>query len=85
LEVQLPKGKAILYPNPVTSSSDLNILSGGAGQKFRILDLLGKILFEKDLELVVESIDLINLPSGLYLYQVQSQGKVTDAGRFIKY
>jgi Subtilase family/Secretion system C-terminal sorting domain len=79
------KGKALLYPNPVTASSDLNILSGGAGQKFKILDLLGKILFEKELELVVEPIDLIDLPSGLYLYQVQSQGKVTDAGRFIKY
>ena len=79
------KGKAILYPNPVTVNSDLNILSEGGGLTFRIRDLLGSIVFERKLDLAVDAIDLINLPSGLYLYQLLSQEIVTDAGRFVKY
>ena len=79
------KGKAILYPNPVTVNSDLNILSEGGGLTFRIRDLLGSIVFERKLDLAVDAIDLINLPSGLYFYQLLSQEIVTDAGRFVKY
>ncbi len=79
------KGKAILFPNPVTTNSDLNILSEGGGLTFRILDQMGRIIFEKQLDLIVDAIDLINLPSGLYLYQLLTQEKVTDAGRFVKY
>jgi hypothetical protein len=79
------KGKALLYPNPVSSESDLNIISAGGGLKFRILDLYGQILFEKELELFEDAIDVIGLPSGLYIYQLLSGDHVNDTGRFIKY
>lgn len=79
------KGKAILYPNPVTTNSDLTILSEGGGLQFRILDLYGRVLFEKELDLVMDAIDVINLPAGMYVYHLLSQGNVTDTGRFIKY
>jgi hypothetical protein len=79
------KGKAILYPNPVTSDSYLNIQSQGGKQKFRVLDLLGKIVFETELELIAEQIDTVNLPAGLYIYQLLTQEKVTDVGRFVKW
>jgi hypothetical protein len=39
------KGKAILFPNPVTNESDLTILSEGSGLQFKILDLYGRVLF----------------------------------------
>jgi len=79
------KGRAIIYPNPVTSSSDLTILSAGGGLKFRILDLLGRTIIEKELELVEDAIDVVRLPAGVYLYHVVSSGRVTDTGKFIKY
>lgn len=79
------KGKAILYPNPVTANSDLTILSEGGGLQFRILDLYGRVLFEKELDLVMDAIDVINLPADMYVYHLLSQGSVTDTGRFIKY
>jgi hypothetical protein len=79
------KGKAIIFPNPVTSDSDLSILSGGGGVTFRILDLFGRILVEKELVLVADAIDVIHLPAGVYIYHLISQGTITDTGKFIKY
>ena len=79
------KGKAILYPNPVTASSDLTILSEGGGIKFRVIDTLGRVAFEAELQLAEETLDILALPTGFYIYQLLSGDKVTDVGRFIKY
>jgi len=79
------KGKVIIFPNPVTSNSDLTILSEGGGVKFKILDLFGRVLFEKELILVMDDIDVINLPAGVYVYHLLSNETVTDTGRFVKY
>lgn len=78
------KGKAIVYPNPVTSENYLNILSAGGGLQIRIQDCFGRALMVKALELVVESIDISDLPSGLYLYQIVDQGKINVTGKIIK-
>ncbi len=79
------KGKIILYPNPVSaSSSDLNIISEGSGT-FRVLDVFGRTIIEKNIQLFDDVIDVVTLPSGLYIYQLMSNGKVTDTGRFVKY
>jgi len=78
------KGKALLYPNPVTSESYLNILSTGGGLSIRILDCFGRALIIKTLVLVIESIDISDLASGLYFYQIEDQGKVNVTGKIIK-
>ena len=79
------KGKTLIYPNPVSSESDLNIISAGSGLRFRILDLYGRIIIEKDLQLFQDAIDVIKLPAGLYIYQLLSGDQVNDTGRFVKY
>jgi len=78
------KGKAIVYPNPVTSENYLNILSEGGGLQVRILDCFGRALIVKTLELVVESIDISDLATGFYFYQIANQGKVNVTGKIIK-
>ncbi|MBI1768950.1 MAG: S8 family peptidase [Bacteroidetes bacterium] len=79
------KGKVILYPNPVSASkSDLNILSEGIGT-FRVLDLFGRTVLEKDIRLFEDVLDVVNLPAGLYIYQFLSGDQVKDTGRFVKY
>ncbi|NOS91914.1 MAG: S8 family serine peptidase [Cyclobacteriaceae bacterium] len=79
------KDKLLLYPNPVTASEDLNILSSGGGKKFLVLDMMGKRLAEMELQEIEESIDLISLPIGVYVYQLFSPtGALQDSGRFIK-
>ncbi len=77
--------KLLLYPNPITSNDDLNILSSGGGKKFRILNTMGKLLAEADLQEIEEAIDVVNLPAGVYIYQLFSPtGALQDSGRFIK-
>lgn len=79
------KNKLLLYPNPLTSSEDLNILSSGGGKKFLVLDIMGKRLAEIELQEIEESIDLVSLPIGVYVYQLFSPtGVLQDSGRFIK-
>jgi hypothetical protein len=78
------KGKAIIYPNPVTTENYLNILSEGGGLQVRILDCFGRALMVKTLELVIESIDISDLASGFYFYQIADQGKINVTGKIIK-
>ncbi|HEY5691554.1 MAG TPA: S8 family peptidase [Cyclobacteriaceae bacterium] len=76
---------AILYPNPVSDESDLNILSAGSNRIFMILDGSGRKVYEGKLQTIESSVDIINLPAGIYFYKLLTAGMVTDAGRFIKY
>jgi hypothetical protein len=64
--------------------SDLNIISHGTGT-FRVLDVFGRVLIEKNILLFEDALDVVDLPRGLYLYQLLSNGQVTDTGRFVKY
>ncbi len=78
------KGKATLFPNPVTNDSDLTVVTEGGGLKFKILDCQGKLLFVKKLDLINEQLDLSDLPPGLYLYQLEEENQIKDSGKFIK-
>jgi len=78
------KGKALLYPNPVTGENYLNILSAGGGLKIRILDCFGRTIAIKQLNLVIESLDLGELSSGLYFYQIEDDGNINVTGKIIK-
>ncbi|MFM8911477.1 MAG: T9SS type A sorting domain-containing protein, partial [Flammeovirgaceae bacterium] len=77
------KGKVTLFPNPVDASADLNILSEGNGT-FQLFDLMGRLVLSLDLTERLKSIDILNLPNGLYTYQWVVQSRVTDKGRLIK-
>ncbi len=76
---------AILFPNPVSDDSDLNILTNGESKIFIILNTAGQEMYHGEIEGVEFSVDIVNLPAGLYFYQLRTEGKVTDAGRFVKY
>jgi hypothetical protein len=78
------KNKAIIYPNPVSDSDYLTVLSSGDGVRFQILDVFGKILFEKEINIVADAIDIVGLPKGVYFYRLFSKETITDTGRFIK-
>ncbi|GHM99055.1 hypothetical protein WSM22_05450 [Cytophagales bacterium WSM2-2] len=80
-----PKGKALVYPNPVSSGSDLNIISEGKGLTFRVLDIFGRPVLEKELQYFEDAADVVNLPAGLYVYQLMNGDIVRDTGRFVKY
>jgi hypothetical protein len=79
------KGKAILYPNPLTDASDLNILTEGTGQGFRILNAMGQVVYETVLDKVEGAVDLVQVPAGVYIYQLFNGKAMTDSGRFVKF
>jgi hypothetical protein len=76
-------GKVILWPNPVTQEDYLNVISEG-DRIFRIINQLGKVVFEKKLTVLKDELDIEFLPSGLYFYQLLNEKMVTDTGRIIK-
>lgn len=79
------KGKAILFPNPVSAGEPLTILSEGAGFTITIFDNMGSAVHSQRL---LDVLDVVNLPAlrpGLYLYQFQDPaGKIVYGGKFIK-
>lgn len=86
-EISIPieeKGKVLLYPNPVNATSDLNIVTNGQGT-FLLTDLMGRSVLNLELKESLKSIDILNLPNGLYVYQLLENNQVKDSGRLLKY
>jgi Subtilase family len=77
-------GKAIIWPNPVTPDDYLHIISEG-NSIFRISNEIGEVVYEKELRLIEEEIDMESLGSGLYIYQLIGAHGITDVGRIIKW
>lgn len=77
-------GRAILFPNPSTSSK-LNILSDGTGQLIKIYDQNGKFLFQKELFYTYDEIIIYDLEPGNYFYGLFEFDEEIDKGRFVKY
>jgi hypothetical protein len=79
------KGKANLFPNPVSAGEPFYILSEGLGCVITIFDNTGKFVYSQEL---MDVLDVINLPAlrpGLYLYQFQEpSGSVVDCGKFVR-
>ncbi len=77
-------GKAILFPNPSTSST-LNILSDGTGQTIRIYDQNGRFLFQKELFYTYDELIIYDLEPGNYFYRLLEFEEEIGRGRFVKY
>jgi hypothetical protein len=78
------KNKAIIFPNPITNDETLNVLTEGQGLKLSIINTMGQLVDSIDLELTLDTVDLSELPNGIYLYQLTRDGKVLDRGKIVK-
>ncbi|MBK5279940.1 MAG: S8 family peptidase [Bacteroidia bacterium] len=76
-------GKAILWPNPVTSDDYLNIISEG-NVTFQIINQVGQIVYDKELTVLKNELDIDLLPAGFYIYQLLIGKTIKDTGRIIK-
>jgi len=80
------KGKAELFPNPVTDNGLVTILSEGNGVSARVTDDLGRTMLTQTLFERTETIDLSKVKKGLYILQLLNvEGKVTWSSRIVKY
>jgi len=73
----------ILYPNPVTNKSILQLPSEGYADTIRIFDLQGRLVKEMSIFTDYFIIDAMQYQSGLYFYQVFSAKELLKTDKFI--
>ena len=71
----------IIYPNPANESITISGLTEIT--KFRLFDVLGKVIMEKDVSFTDTAIELNNISSGLYFYSLSNQKQVLKSGKII--
>jgi hypothetical protein len=69
--------KLSVYPNPFNDVISINIDSNA---KVEIYDLLGKIIYIKDISLGTTQLDLGNSANGMYLVKVINEKKTIENG-----
>lgn len=73
-------GQAVMYPNPTNGS--IRVRTGGDIYLLHIMDMSGKLLQMERLTVDNQTVDISNLASGLYVYQmVDESGKIAHTGR----
>lgn len=85
IDISFPdKNTLILFPNPVNSGDDLNIISNGNNQPYEIIELNGKVITNGIIPFSNSGIE-INLPTGLYIFRTLMNNKTFLTKKFIVY
>ncbi len=72
----------LVFPNPISSSGILKLLSNHNGEaEFWLFDALGRLIFARLLEDTLVEIPLPNLPEGFYFFETLELGKRQWGGR----
>lgn len=80
-EVNNPEFK--IYPNPVKNVLNVEAMNDG-NYIFSIMNADGKKLKERTFD-IQSSINVSNLPQGIYFYRIMNNGKKITSGKFIKH
>ncbi len=82
---EIHKAVISIYPNPVVDKLVITLTSTQMqGSKFNIYDALGKLVSTQELKLQTTVIDMSNLASGVYMYQVEHKQSKFAQGKLIK-
>ena len=76
-----------LYPNPVRDQLFVNLGTPSAERaKLTVMDLNGRRIMDMQLEPgnQIISLDVRDLPAGMYLLHMTEEGKASARGKFIK-
>ncbi|WP_340065304.1 S8 family peptidase [Ascidiimonas aurantiaca] len=83
VEIRIPGSNTlILFPNPISAGSNLNIISAGNEQRFQIVDLSGRILKEGEINFIQDAVNVELLP-GIYIFRVIKDNETITAKKFI--
>ncbi len=80
---EFSKDEIVLYPNPVTNRSILQLPSEATIDRIKILDIHGRILRDELISKDYYTIDVMGYKSGIYFYQVYSENKLLKSDSFI--
>ncbi len=78
-----------IYPNPVTSGSNINVtLNKATGLEVSVINQFGQVLSSKNYKLTEGAhrlrLDAANLPVGIYFLKIVPDDKVTITRKFVK-
>lgn len=76
----------ILFPNPIVSASEINLLTKDFGADvlvFRLFDSKGIEVVRKELVSTLETISIFNLPAGIYHYRLEASSAKVNVGKLI--
>ena len=76
-------GTWIAGPNPAYNSIMLNNQGNAAGDKYRVMDMTGRIIDEKDIN-KTNAIDVSRLTPGMYTIQVLNKNTKVQTIKFVK-
>jgi hypothetical protein len=67
------KDDLYIYPNPSTGHLTVSIPGGSFHNTLNIISLDGKVILTKEFSGSAISLDLVNLPKGMYLIEVRNK------------
>ena len=77
-------GKYLVFPSPVRKNENIQILSPiPEEQLFQIIDAMGRIIIQKKIQSVLETITTSGLESGPYYYRILKEGLSVSHGKII--
>jgi hypothetical protein len=77
------QNQALVFPNPATATLFIKMLNKASNQTFKLFDAKGALVFEGNCQFqdgMLASIDISEIPQGLYFYQI-SDGKNNVSGK----
>jgi len=79
------KGAVTIYPNPFTSSINImiNDVSKSGNFELKVYNILGKEVLNRTLSTQLSTLELGNLPSGIYFYKVLGNSITIQTGKLI--
>lgn len=80
--LDIPFSNALVYPNP--GYNTINVRTSFEKPVFRLFDFSGKIVFSKQLHQRTSKINSSNISAGIYFFQIISNNKVIEKGKWIK-
>lgn len=70
-----------IYPNPASTQVSIEIADNTKPETIRIVNLAGQVVLYKSFE--SSSVDISNLPTGIYLFQVTSHNRITSTKKLV--
>ncbi|MDP5081529.1 MAG: T9SS type A sorting domain-containing protein [Winogradskyella sp.] len=73
----------VISPNPAINKLNIKLLSVNDNVKLEVFDVLGKLIYKREITQLESSVNISNWKIGVYLVRI-SNNKMTQTKRFLK-
>jgi Secretion system C-terminal sorting domain len=72
-----------IYPNPASNILHIALHAALRDPVLRLYDMTGRPVYQEDILLGINDIEVSNLPSGLYIWEVSGNGERVKTGKVV--